>query len=293
MKHLILIAAAAVLASCSSTECKITAQGQPYEILVIIPTQVWHSAVGDTLQAIFTEPVAVSNQEEPRFTISSISSKLATPLLYRHRNIIEVNVSQDVPSIDILHDLNSKGQLYVVINAPDTASLTSLIAENSNRLLKTFENAEYERQLTTNKLNKNDSIAKLIADKFGFSITIPKEFEVVANGDNSTYIRHQSRHSTRGLIVYQNSELGEVFRQIPLADKGTYMVIDSTFLPIDDEGVTRGFWTTHGAFAGGVWAKFDVNNSDASILCFIYSPSSKENKRNLMYSLEAIAKSAQ
>ena len=52
-----------------------TAQGAPYELIVVCPQQEWTGEVGDTLRAIFTAPIPYLNQTEPLFDVLRVTER--------------------------------------------------------------------------------------------------------------------------------------------------------------------------------------------------------------------------
>ena len=67
-----------------------TAQGSPYELIVVCPQQEWTGEVGDTLRAIFTAPIPYLNQTEPLFDVLRVTERGFTGMVADHRNILKV-----------------------------------------------------------------------------------------------------------------------------------------------------------------------------------------------------------
>ena len=66
-----------------------TAQGAPYELIVVCPQQEWTGEVGDTLRAIFTAPIPYLNQTEPLFDVLRVTERGFTGMVADHRNILK------------------------------------------------------------------------------------------------------------------------------------------------------------------------------------------------------------
>ena len=52
-----------------------TAQGSPYELIVVCPQQEWTGELGDTLRSILTSPVPYLNQTEPLFDVLRVTDR--------------------------------------------------------------------------------------------------------------------------------------------------------------------------------------------------------------------------
>ena len=78
MKKRLLLALVA-LAALAGTGCdafhklnndhKKSAQGRPYELIVVCPQDKWTGELGDTLRSVLTAPVPYLNQTEPHFDV--------------------------------------------------------------------------------------------------------------------------------------------------------------------------------------------------------------------------------
>ena len=66
-----------------------TAQGAPYELIVVCPQQEWTGEVGDTLRAIFPAQIPYLNQTEPLFDVLRVTERGFTGMVADHRNILK------------------------------------------------------------------------------------------------------------------------------------------------------------------------------------------------------------
>ena len=74
----------------SLTGAKKTAQGSPYEVLVVCDGREWESALGEELRATLETPVEMLNQVEPMFNVVRITARDFKHLLPSYRNILKV-----------------------------------------------------------------------------------------------------------------------------------------------------------------------------------------------------------
>ena len=72
----------------SLTGTKKTAQGSPYEVLVVCDGREWESPLGEELRTIFATPVEMLNQKVPMFDVVRITARDFKHLLPSYRNIL-------------------------------------------------------------------------------------------------------------------------------------------------------------------------------------------------------------
>ena len=75
---------------------KKTAQGSPYEVLVVCDGAEWESPLGAELRAVLETPVEMLNQVEPMFNVVRITARDFKHLLPSYRNIMKVLCSPSV-----------------------------------------------------------------------------------------------------------------------------------------------------------------------------------------------------
>ena len=75
-----------------------TAQGAPYELIVVCPQQEWTGEVGDTLRAIFTAPIPYLNQTEPLFDVLRVTERGFTGMVADHQTSSRYSKTPRSPS---------------------------------------------------------------------------------------------------------------------------------------------------------------------------------------------------
>ena len=102
----ITIATTLSLVGCDSfrslTGAKKTAQGSPYEVLVVCDGAEWESPLGTELRAVLETPVEMLNQKEPMFDVVRITARDFKHLLPSYRNILKVLCSPSVKECAML-----------------------------------------------------------------------------------------------------------------------------------------------------------------------------------------------
>ena len=94
-----------------------TAQGAPYELIVVCPQQEWTGEVGDTLRAIFTAPIPYLNQTEPLFDVLRVTERGFTGMVADHRNILKVlkDPTLTESSVAVQYDVTSEPQIVMTL----------------------------------------------------------------------------------------------------------------------------------------------------------------------------------
>ena len=82
-----------------------TSTGTPYEMILVCAQPQWQSELGDTLQAIFKQPVQELMQYEPMFDVIRILPNNFGSLTQKHRNIVTVLVDPSILSPALVHSM--------------------------------------------------------------------------------------------------------------------------------------------------------------------------------------------
>ena len=115
---------------------KKSAQGKPYELIVVCDQPEWQGALGDTLRSILTEPVAGLNQREPLFDVLRVLPSGFENLVTRHRNVLQVLVDAEVeePAAAVQYDLYAQPQIVVTLQGPTQQSLVDYLGAHRGEL---------------------------------------------------------------------------------------------------------------------------------------------------------------
>ena len=133
----------------SLTGAKKTAQGSPYEVLVVCDGAEWESPIGAELKAVLETPVEMLNQKEPMFNVVRITARDFKHLLPSYRNILQVKCSPDVKETAILaqYDVVASPQIVLTFQGPTVASMVDYLKVNGASLLQVLEIAERNRTI--------------------------------------------------------------------------------------------------------------------------------------------------
>ena len=262
---------------------KKSAQGKPYELIVVCPQAEWTGEVGDSLRAIFTAPVPYLNQIEPIFDVLRVTERGFT------------------------------GMIVMTLQGPSDGALVKYLSENRENLVYALEKAERDRAVKANETYGNPGIESAILKTFGVEMKVPKGYTLAAQKPDFIWARNEYPTASQGFFIYSYPYEGKqslteealvaarnkYAAQIPGPSEGSYMITSDAFAPdyrlFRMEGrlwcELRGFWDVHGDFMGGPFVSYTTvdtaTNRVFTLDCYVYAPDlNKPRKRNYMRGLE-------
>lgn len=319
MKNILLILTAILLASCGKIHNNVPATGKPYEIFVVASKDLWKSSVGDTIRAIFKEPVEMLNQDEPIYDLFNIAPEATNSTLLRHRNLLFVSVSNTFKNttLELTYDKYAEGQIMLNIESPSIDSASAYIWDNRTTLVALLDKTERDRMVKRATQYNNLTLQELIANKFGIEIAIPKGYRVRKDTTNFLWISYELPLASQGITIYTFTpsqadtsatslyntilvERNNAVKGIPGPSKESFMTTE-TIIPPTMKGFkingqdwieTRGFWKVYGDFMGGPfvnYATYDkATNKIIALDAYVFSPSPKYGKRNYIRQMESL-----
>lgn len=289
-----------------------TAQGKPYEMIVVCPQQEWTGEVGDTLRAILTAPVPYLNQTEPLFDVLRVTERGFTNLVVDHRNILKVVVDPTLPqaAVAVQYDLTSEPQIVLTLQGPDDKALVDYLSAHREELVHVLEQTERDRAVKYNRAFNNPGIEQSIRKTFGIDMSVPKGYTLAVNESDFLWARYEYPTASQGFFLYSYPYEGpqslsekallaarnRFAARIPGPADGSYMTTSEVFPPeyrmFRLEGrlwcELRGFWDVAGDFMGGPFVSYTtVDTASGRVLtldCYVYSP--KLHKRNFLRGVE-------
>lgn len=289
-----------------------TAQGKPYELIVVCPQTEWTGAVGDTLRSILTAPVPFLNQTEPLFDVLRVTERGFTNVVADHRNVLKVLVdpSLETTSIAVQYDVTSEPQIVLTLQGPDQQSLVDYLSEHRAELVQMLEKTERDRSVKYNEAYGNPGIEQAIRRSFGVDMHVPKGYVLAADTPDFLWARYEYPTASQGFIIYSYPYEGpqslspeallaarnRFAARIPGPSDGSYMITSEVFPPdyrmFRLEGrlwcELRGFWDVAGDFMGGPFVSYTTVDTATdrvfTLDCYVYSP--KQHKRNFVRGVE-------
>ncbi len=308
------------LTSCSND--KTTGQrssGKTAEIIVVMKSDVqWKGVAGDSIRAFLGQEYPQLPQPEPYFSLvfapeaSFMSSKMLRP----HHSIFIIDIAKKYKTAKMQARKNvwAKPQKVIKITAPDAETFISFFEEKKDFILKTFEESERERLISTFDAFRDYPLQEQIKKNFNFSLTMPGGFYVAKKYANFMWIRKETEKFSQGLIIYTYDFTDTVafnlkriisYRDsitkayIPGPTEGSFMSVSNDYIKpvskrIDFNGLfaveTRGLWKVKGDFMGGPFINYTLvdekRNKVITIDGYVYAPNAP--KRNMVMQLESI-----
>lgn len=311
-----LLATLFVTTSCGERKgVKYESTGKPYEVVVVIPSQEWKSQVGDTLKSVLLERVDLLNQKEPHFDVVPVIPSAFKNLMQRHRNIIMVNIGSEYPEPAIVaaYDVYAQPQIIMEVSGPNDSTVTDFIWQRRDEIQKVIDFAERDRYVASITKQTNQKINDEIFEKFGFRMSIPKEYKVRNSQDDFMWISYELRVSSQGIVIYSYpytgksdfeldsliSKRNQFVSKIPGEVDKTHM--GTTFIEGEMEPELRhvridgrfwaelsGFWEVKGDFMGGPFRSYStLDVANRRVVCIdTYAFAPNLRKRNYVRQLE-------
>uniref|UniRef100_UPI004057A1BD DUF4837 family protein n=1 Tax=Alistipes sp. TaxID=1872444 RepID=UPI004057A1BD len=307
----------------SLTGTKKTAQGSPYEVLVVCDGREWESALGEELRQILGTPVEMLNQVEPMFDVVRITARDFKHLLPSYRNILKVLCSPDVKETTILaqYDVVASPQIVLTFQGSSIAAMVEYLRANGTSLLQVLEIAERNRSIEYAKKQGAKALEKMVREEFDIAMTIPNGYTFRAEGEDFLWLSNEYPAASQGFFIYSYPFKGKAAlttkalvearndfaKRIPGPSDDSYMTTVTRIPNVEDNGYVdvlpqrrvvkingrewielRGFWDVDGDFMGGPFVSYTTLDERSGELltldCYVYSP--KYGKRNFLRPLE-------
>lgn len=307
----------------SLTGAKKTAQGSPYEVLVVCDGREWESPLGEELRNVLGTPVEMLNQVEPMFDIVRITARDFKHLLPSYRNILKVLCSPEVKETAILaqYDVVASPQIVLTFQGPSTAAMVEYLRQNGKSLLQVLEIAERNRTIEYARKQGAKALEKIVREEFDIEMPISNGYLFRAESDDFVWASNEYPVASQGFFIYTHPFNGEssvttealvkarnnFAKRIPGPSDGSYMTTVKRIPNIEDDGYVdflpqhkvvkidgrewielRGFWEVEHDFMGGPFVSYTtLDEREGELLtidCYVYSP--KYGKRNFLHPLE-------
>lgn len=317
LKFMILAIAAFLTMSCKDdgTLIKQNVGGKAGEIIIVANKAQWDTEPGNELRNTLAAQYPYLPQSEPSFTLINIPHKSFTSLFEYHRNIIIVKVDQELEAKYVAQeDVWAAPQTVILITAPTNEEAAKVIADNSERMFNTINQAERNRIMKNSKRYEDMALRQLVADKFGGSPYFPDGYKLRKNTDNFVWISYETTYINLGIFVYRipyNDETSLKLENLMAATAEVMKdnvpgMVDNSYMTISREitpGLAimkyknrnfiemRGLWEVQNDFMGGpfvIHAFHDKNNPGQLIVVegFVYAP--RYDKRDYIRQVESI-----
>ena len=302
---------------------KKSAQGSPYEVLVVCDGKEWESALGKELRDLLETPVEMLNQTEPMFNVMRITARDFKHLLPSYRNILKVLCSPDVAETSIVaqYDVVASPQIVLTFQGPSIEAMIDYLKANGASLLQVLEIAERNRTIEYAKKQGAKALEKIVEKAFKIDMNIPNGYLFRAESEDFVWASNEYPVASQGFFLYSHPFKGktslttealvkvrnEFAKRIPGPSENSFMTTVKRIPNIEDNGYVdfmpqrkvvkingrdwielRGFWEVENDFMGGPFVSYTTLDPRSGHLLtldgYVYSP--KYGKRNFLRPLE-------
>ena len=321
---MLLAVAAMLVAGCNSPETKAltkkSSSGKTQEVLLAANKGLYTGATKELIDSIFRAPQQGLPQPEPRFSVVTVpvSSLENTQMFQMHRNIVLCDVKEGNPDkVYIHHDNWAEPQVFIDIAASSEAKLQELLRRYESRIIEELYRTEYRRMDGVFYRDRNVDLMKRVEKKFGFTMSLPKEFSMAKEDGDFAWLRKETKDFGLSVLVhvepYRDQEqfgtekiLNRLYttmkRYVPGPAEGSYMGTERraeiVTRVVDFEGAkyaveNRGQWRLFGDFMGGPFVSYTLLSPDGTqvveLTGFVYCP--RFDKRDYLMQVDGICRS--
>lgn len=314
-----LVVVAAMLTGCKAFHTlgnkQKTAQGRPYELVLVANQPIWDGALGDSLRAVLTAPIEYLPQVEPEFDVMRVTPDGFTNIVVDHRNILKVVVDPSLKeaSVGVQYNLTATPQIVLTLQGPTEQSLIDYLAANGEKLVYAVKQAERDRAIDLAGRFGAPNVEEAIKQRFGFTMHVPKGYILAADQPDFIWARNEYPNASQGFFVYSYPSEGaksltveqlaaarkKFAARIPGPSDGSFMTNSAVFPPTEVRAFRlegrlwvemRGFWDVENDFMGGPFVSYSTIDTATgyvvTIDCYVYAPKLPPHKRNLMHGVE-------
>ena len=303
------------LISCDSTTTIMRSKGAPYEVVVVMDNDIWHSQTGTALKEELTSPVPYLPQEESSMRYTYSRPHQFNGFIKYYRNVLVVNIDKNqYAKVTLLKSSDNwaYGQAVLTLNAPDVSLLEEYLSKNKGIIVNHFTIEEMRR--AGELLNKSYStfVMEKVKSKFDISINVPEDINLFKNGENCLWFSNNASIGRMDLLIYsfpftdkntftldylvaKRDSIAKIM--VPGSFEGTYMSTEKRVVKYFSStlngkycGIIRGLWRMEGGdMMGGPfvsYARVDEQNQRVIVTeGFVYEP--RKEKKNYIRRLEA------
>lgn len=251
-----------------------TAFGPRNQLVIVADTDIWESAVGDSVRYYFSSAYLLLPQPEPIYDLlhytpeqlnaleqrkqlrsylfladlnneDSPSTKLTKSILGEEK-INRIKEDPEVARNTVGVDRWAKGQLLVFIHDLGEKNLADQVVNSFPAIKKRIDKANEPRIDASIYVNGQNNIIQTDMEEVArVRMRIPKQFFVAVNKDNTLWIRRETPVSSSNIMIYKmpyrnQSQLTREnlkFIQDSLGRKLVSSEIEGTYMQINDVGL--------------------------------------------------------
>ena len=264
--------------------------GPSGEVVMVVSESDWNAGIGAAVDSIFSEPVRVLPQYEPRFDVIRLDPDEFDRFWRPHRNLlvfdIEDRLDTQSPEMKVYRARYAKGQVYAEIKAKSVQSAAELLLQphNGTMLADLLEQEESKRYAEILNLGRNAGLEKEIEEQHGLKSALPRDARLLVSSGGFAWIERSltrmkggRNHDVQmGIVVHRTPYAGpedfSMDRMLQRRDSllqnrlhgptpGSFMTteyrLDPRYEEVSFRGAfaskMRGLWKMEGDFMGGPW----------------------------------------
>lgn len=211
---LLLFSLITLFGSCDFTSEKYLFQstGAPGELIIICEDFYWQTNTGTAIQPHFERFCEGLSQPEFNFNMAQYNREQFRDNVKTHRNILYVNISENVkkPEIEFLKDVYALDQLVIRLNAPDEVSLIELFNQHKEKITNVVNLKERERTMDYINSIENVKVSRALKEKYGLKVKVPRDAVLVRSEKDFAWIKYdrvkfkggQAFDVDEGILIY-------------------------------------------------------------------------------------------
>lgn len=318
------------------------ATGSPGDIIVVMDSTQWRGALGAKVREVLSAEVKGLPREETLFNVIPVHPSQKIYLLTQVRNLMYVftidertqgsnailrtftpETIADIESdtsffVNTAENVHSRGQQVMYLFGKNEGLLIDKIADNSNKIVDFFNQAERERLKSTLFDKASKQVTAFLREEQNFGLKIPYGYQLADKQDKFIWFRrmeldvdknvwitwkpYESEYQLRpdSLLAWRE----EVARQHLFGDpedRSSFVVteMEVPFNPVVAKQTQlggnfamelKGLWRTNNKSMGGPFVSYAVVDQEQGRVYylegFVYSPS--KSQRETMRQLETI-----
>lgn len=297
----------------------VTTISAPYELLLVADKDWVTNGSGTEIMDLLKSDVAVLPQSEACFRVININPSAFKDQFRGYAEIMFVDVKTEYtePQLLISRDMYAHPQTILTIQAKDRNTALGFIREKGEAILKTFINAELNRETIYLKKTFSQKVMDQAVKQFGRKIYAPKDINSVKVGRDFFWASAMERDNMLNICMYEfplqdddgaDGEL-ELTLDSFMVHRNSFMKVnilgdkDDSYMTTNpmtvvgevvvEDGVTvmqvRGLWRMENDFMGGPFVSYTWIDAETRKVFvaegFVYAPQKK--KRELIRELEA------
>lgn len=306
------------------------ARGGYSNIIVVVEDQFWEKGIQQDVELIFAKNIDGLYTPEPEFDITQIANNNFTSVFKSQRMILEIKIDPNTQKTGVFEPVvgTARNQKYIKIIGRGLSEISNLLYSKQNDLFQHYNQKRLTALQEQYKEERSFPTMEKMRKKYGFTIDIPKDYNLINLEDNFVYFSKQGKlECDRGIrkqcyyqkgifihhypyngpkdfelknILQKRDSITKIYLLGPDRAKKTYMEYEKDF-PIYQQTTSvlnsyamelKGWWNMVNATMGGPFVHYTFldqkNNRVIMIDGYVFAPNF--NKRRFIKQLEALSK---